>query len=80
MSATSELNLDCAIAIVYDGECPFCRRYLTLMKLRAAVGGVILVDARNGGPIVEMLIRKRYELPRPPGGYDRVLKRVGIQY
>ena len=23
---------------------------------------------------------KRYELPRPPGGYDRVLKRVGIQY
>ncbi len=20
------------------------------------------------------------ELPRPPGGYDRVLKRVGIQY
>ena len=78
MSATSELNLDCAIAIVYDGECPFCSRYL--MKLRAAAGGVILVDARNGGPIVEMLIRKRYELPRPPGGYDRVLKRVGIQY
>jgi hypothetical protein len=24
--------------------------------------------------------RKRYELPRRPGGYDRVLKRVGIQY
>jgi hypothetical protein len=23
---------------------------------------------------------KRYELPRPPGGYDWVLKRVGIQY
>ena len=23
---------------------------------------------------------KRYELPRPPGSYDRVLKRVGIQY
>jgi putative transposase len=24
--------------------------------------------------------RKRCELPRPPRGYDRVLKRVGIQY
>jgi hypothetical protein len=24
--------------------------------------------------------RKRYELPRRAGGYDRVLKRVGIQY
>ncbi len=28
----------------------------------------------------EHIVRKRYELPRPPGGYDRVLKRVGIQY
>jgi hypothetical protein len=27
-----------------------------------------------------LINRKRYELPRPPGGYDRVLKRVGIQY
>jgi hypothetical protein len=24
--------------------------------------------------------RKRCELPRRPGGYERVLKRVGIQY
>jgi hypothetical protein len=29
---------------------------------------------------IEHLNRKRYELPHPPGGYDRVLKRVGIQY
>ena len=33
---------------------------------------------RNG--VANLFMRKRYELPRPPGGYDRVLKRVGIQY
>jgi hypothetical protein len=62
MSATIELNSDCAMAVVYDGECPFCRGYVTLMKLRAAVGGVVLVDARHGGPIVERLIRQGYDL------------------
>ena len=30
--------------------------------------------------LVEPFIRKRRELPRPPGCYARVLKRVGIQY
>ena len=34
--------------------------------------------AAPAGPV--HLYRKRCELPRPPGGYDRVLKRVGIQY
>jgi predicted DCC family thiol-disulfide oxidoreductase YuxK len=50
------------MAVVYDGECPFCRGYVTLMKLRAAVGGVALVDARSGGPIVDSLIRQGYDL------------------
>ena len=30
--------------------------------------------------LADCTIRKRCELPRPPRGYDRVLKRVGIQY
>jgi len=38
-------------------------------------------SSRVGNPkLNEKLKRKRYELPHPPGGYDRVLKRVGIQY
>jgi hypothetical protein len=32
------------------------------------------------GNVLSSVGSKRYELPRPPGGYDRVLKRVGIQY
>jgi predicted DCC family thiol-disulfide oxidoreductase YuxK len=36
------------MAIVYDGECMFCTRYVTLMGLRDLVGDVELVDARAG--------------------------------
>jgi predicted DCC family thiol-disulfide oxidoreductase YuxK len=39
--------------LVYDGQCPFCSRYVQLVRLREALGQVALVDARKGGPIVE---------------------------
>ena len=44
------------IYIVYDGECPFCSRYVRLLRLRKALGEVELVNARNGGPIVDELL------------------------
>jgi predicted DCC family thiol-disulfide oxidoreductase YuxK len=42
MSANSEL------VIIYDGDCPFCSRYVDLLRLRDTVGPVRLVDARSG--------------------------------
>jgi len=33
--------------IVYDGECPFCSSYVTLLRLREAVGPVRLINARE---------------------------------
>lgn len=39
--------------IVYDGECPYCRNYVRLVRLRDALGTVRLIDARKGGPEVE---------------------------
>lgn len=38
--------------LVYDGACPFCSRYVKLLRLRAAVGDVRLQDARDGGAVV----------------------------
>lgn len=39
--------------IVYDGECPFCTRYVKLLRLREAVGKVELVNARDAShPVV----------------------------
>ena len=48
--------------VVYDGDCPFCRSYVSLMKLREAVGKVSLVDARAGGVAVDMLNAKGFDL------------------
>lgn len=39
--------------IVYDGQCPFCSRYVRLVRLRETLGQVQLVDARKGGPQVD---------------------------
>lgn len=36
--------------IFYDGQCPFCRGYMQLVKLRRSVGEVELIDARSGDP------------------------------
>lgn len=39
--------------IVYDGQCPFCSRYVQWVRLRDSLGRVELVDARKGGPLVD---------------------------
>ena len=33
--------------VLYDGECPFCRSYVSFARLRKAVGEVELIDARE---------------------------------
>lgn len=33
--------------IIYDGECPFCRSYVHLLRLKDAVGPVTLLNARE---------------------------------
>jgi predicted DCC family thiol-disulfide oxidoreductase YuxK len=48
--------------IVYDGDCPFCSRYVALVRLREAVGPVRLVNARDGGPETQRLRSKGYDL------------------
>lgn len=46
--------------LIYDGECPFCSRYVRLMRIREAVGELKLVDAREGGQIVEDVRQRGY--------------------
>ena len=48
--------------LVYDGECPFCRNYARYLDIREAVGDLILVDAREGGPLVEEIQNLPYDL------------------
>ena len=48
--------------IVYDGDCPFCTRYVKMLRLRAAVGSVEVVDARSDHPVVSFLHEREIDL------------------
>ena len=48
--------------IVYDGECPFCSRYVKMLRLRDAIGPVELLDARDDHPVVNLLRDKQIDL------------------
>ncbi len=41
------------ILLVYDNECPACNYYCNLARIRESVGKLILVDARDGGPVMD---------------------------
>jgi predicted DCC family thiol-disulfide oxidoreductase YuxK len=48
-------NLCRSPAIVYDGDCPFCARYVRLLRLADVIGRVDLVNARDGGALVDYI-------------------------
>ena len=39
--------------LVYDGECPLCNHYARYLEIRQKWGGLRLVNARDGGPLVQ---------------------------
>lgn len=41
------------ILLVYDKQCPACEFYCSLARIRADVGDLKLVDARDGGPVMK---------------------------
>ncbi len=56
------MSSDDSAYIVYDGECPFCSSYVTMLRLKESVGDVQLVDARSDHPIVSWLKSKNIDL------------------
>jgi predicted DCC family thiol-disulfide oxidoreductase YuxK len=41
------------ILLVYDKQCPACDYYCKLVRIREAAGVLALVDARDGGPVMD---------------------------
>ncbi len=56
------MNESPEMLIVYDGDCPFCARYVRMLRLQAAVGPVRLVNARDDHPSVDRLRTEGYDL------------------
>jgi len=50
------------LVIIYDGDCPFCSAYVTLVRLRETVGEVELVNARSDDPRVATLLAEGVDL------------------
>lgn len=48
--------------VIYDGECPFCRNYVSLMNLRNATGDVTLLDARENSDVVLSLANEGFDI------------------
>jgi predicted DCC family thiol-disulfide oxidoreductase YuxK len=48
--------------LLYDGECPFCSRYVVHVRLREAAGHVTLANAREHPTLVEEVRRLSYEI------------------
>ena len=61
-------HVDAAVAgadrqawLVYDGDCPFCRRYVQYVRVRQSVS-LRLVNARDGGALVDEVRRAGLDL------------------
>lgn len=48
--------------LYYDGDCPFCSTYVRYFRLREAVGSLTLVDMREGGPGLDDIIARGFDL------------------
>ena len=48
--------------VLYDGECPFCRSYVSFARLKKAVGEVDLIDARDVPDMVEAYARRGFPI------------------
>ena len=61
--------------LVYDGECLLCRNYTQYLRVKESVNELVLVDAREGGPLVEEIRGLPYDLDE-----GMVLKMNGRYY
>jgi predicted DCC family thiol-disulfide oxidoreductase YuxK len=44
------MTKEAKLTLLYDGECPVCNRYVTMLRLREQFGELTLLDARKSSP------------------------------
>lgn len=50
------------ILLVYDRQCPACEFYCNLVRIRESVGRLVLVDAREGGAIMDEITARGLDI------------------
>ncbi len=56
------MNCPATIYVIYDDLCPFCRNYCRLLRLRAATGKLVLVDARKPSILMDEITAKGLDI------------------
>jgi predicted DCC family thiol-disulfide oxidoreductase YuxK len=56
----SEKNL----VLVYDDDCPVCSNYVQMLRIRESIGELKLVNARDGGELVDEITAKGINLDK----------------
>lgn len=52
------------ITIIYDHDCPFCREYTHLMRLKNTIGTVELINARDAPDMVHKLLKQSIDIDK----------------
>ncbi|WP_420445774.1 DCC1-like thiol-disulfide oxidoreductase family protein [Candidatus Poriferisodalis sp.] len=60
--------------LVYDGECPMCNNYAQYLRLKQSVQEFVLVNARQGGPVVDEVRQLPHDLN------DGMVVKIGDRY
>jgi predicted DCC family thiol-disulfide oxidoreductase YuxK len=53
---------DDVLEIAYDGECPFCTRFVALYRIRRNVGKVVLTDVRERPDLLTRFAREGLDI------------------
>ena len=68
------MNGGAEVLVIYDKQCPACDYYCNMVRIRESVGRLVLVDARDGGPVMDEIrfCRKvRFLGQNPKIGYQK---------
>ncbi|WLD57839.1 DUF393 domain-containing protein [Salinispirillum sp. LH 10-3-1] len=50
------------VLVVYDKQCPACDYYCNMVCIKESVGRVVLVDAREGGPVMDEITARGLDI------------------
>jgi predicted DCC family thiol-disulfide oxidoreductase YuxK len=56
------MNTTAEVVVVYDKQCPACDYYCNMVRIKESVGRLVLIDARDGGPIVDEITAKGLDI------------------
>jgi predicted DCC family thiol-disulfide oxidoreductase YuxK len=56
------MNTAREVLVVYDKQCPACDYYCNLVRIKDSVGRLVLIDARDGGSVMDEITAKGLDI------------------